>query len=74
MSLEPEGRIKQKPMREPIRERIIPIHFEGTGHKEETEARDKVKELDRLREGKAKHPYQRTWSLRYAIFYTLYDL
>ncbi|KAK6638464.1 hypothetical protein RUM43_006731 [Polyplax serrata] len=64
MSVEPEGRMKQMPVREPTRERIIPIQFEGSGQKEEIEARDRVKELDRSHETRVKHPYQRTWSLK----------
>ena len=67
MSLEPDFRTKQKPVKEPTRERIIPIEFEGSGNKEDVEARDRVKELEKSREGKVKHPYQRTWSLKYGL-------
>lgn len=64
MSVEPEGRMRQTPIRDLTRERIIPIQFEGKHKGEnENETRDRVKELEK-RDGKQKHPYQRTWSLR----------
>ncbi|KAL0277849.1 UNVERIFIED_CONTAM: hypothetical protein PYX00_004985 [Menopon gallinae] len=60
MSLEPEIRKQPQPA---SKERIIPIQLEDGGHKEESEARDRVRDLDRP-ETRPKLPYQRTLSQR----------